>query len=216
VISKSPEGAMRLSAPHADDQGHAYQLLDTMGTASNNFTNRAISHLANSIGDQPHECDGESLGSALALIAAIAPQNELEAALAVQMAATHELAMRAANRAKHAQVRPAMNDYGNMLNKTARTFAAQMEALTKLRRGGEQVVRHVHVYEGGQAVVAGTVNVGGRDVGKVSEQPHALPPVPAVLGADPLGHALPSAGHAEWTVPDARGQVPRRAEGQQE
>lgn len=38
---------------------------------------------------------------------------------------------------------------------------ATVEALAKIMRGGEQVVKHVHVYEGGQAVVAGTFNHGG-------------------------------------------------------
>ena len=42
-----------------------------------------------------------------------------------------------------------------------RTFTAQMEALKKYRTGGEQkmTVEHVHVNEGGQAIV-GTVNQG--------------------------------------------------------
>lgn len=44
-----------------------------------------------------------------------------------------------------------------------RSFALHAEALAKLRRGGEQVFRHVHVNEGGQAVIAGTVNTRGRD-----------------------------------------------------
>ena len=37
---------------------------------------------------------------------------------------------------------------------------ATIEALSKIMRGGEQVVRHVHVNEGGQAVIAGTFNHG--------------------------------------------------------
>jgi Enolase, N-terminal domain len=49
------------------------------------------------------------------------------------------------------------------LNKLARTFAAQVEALKRYRSGGEQTVRveHVTVNEGGQAIV-GTVTHGGR------------------------------------------------------
>lgn len=41
------------------------------------------------------------------------------------------------------------------LNKLARTFNLQLEALKRLRSGGEQKVRvkHVHVHEGGQAIV---------------------------------------------------------------
>ena len=51
--------------------------------------------------------------------------------------------------------------HGNLATKFARTFTAQMEALSKLRRGGEQVVRHIHVGSGAQAVIAETFNAGG-------------------------------------------------------
>jgi hypothetical protein len=50
----------------------------------------------------------------------------------------------------------------------------QMEALTKLRRGGEQTVRveHVHVHNGGQAIV-GNVNHPGGGAARIGNQPHA-------------------------------------------
>ena len=35
--------------------------------------------------------------------------------------------------------------YANMANKAMRSYALHAEALAKLRRGGEQVVKHVHV-----------------------------------------------------------------------
>ena len=46
-------------------------------------------------------------------------------------------------------------------------MVAQIEALAKLHRGGEQnvTVKHVHVHEGGQAVV-GVVNHKGKGTGK--------------------------------------------------
>ena len=44
--------------------------------------------------------------------------------------------------------------------KLLRTFTVQIEALAKLKRGGEQTVRveHVHVYPGGQAIVGAISN----------------------------------------------------------
>ena len=46
-------------------------------------------------------------------------------------------------------------------NKLARTFTAQVEALKRYRSRGEQTVRveHVHVNEGGQAII-GDVSTG--------------------------------------------------------
>ena len=64
------------------------------------------------------------------------------------------------------------------LNKLTRTFAAQMSALKEYRSKGEQkmTVQHVHVAEGGQAIV-GNVSApasGGGANEKAGEQPHAL------------------------------------------
>ena len=50
----------------------------------------------------------------------------------------------------------------NRSTKLMRTFTAQMETLKRLRMGGKQTiqVQHVHVNEGGQAIV-GDVKGGG-------------------------------------------------------
>jgi hypothetical protein len=56
------------------------------------------------------------------------------------------------------------------LNKLARTFAAQLEALKRYRRNGEQkvTVEHVTVNEGGKALV-GNVTHGGEGASKKPE-----------------------------------------------
>jgi hypothetical protein len=59
-----------------------------------------------------------------------------------------------------------------------------MEALKRYRSGGEQkmTVQHVHVAEGGQAIV-GNVSAsapGGGAIGKTKEQPRALGYAPGV------------------------------------
>ena len=49
-----------------------------------------------------------------------------------------------------------------------------VEALDRLARGGEQVIKHVHVdNRGGQAVIADTVQTGGQNA-KTGKQPHAI------------------------------------------
>jgi hypothetical protein len=72
----------------------------------------------------------------------------------------------------------------NGLTKLTRTYAAQMEALKRYRSGGEQkmTVQHVHVADGGQAMV-GNVNAPAERVGvrkKSEDQPHALGYAPFV------------------------------------
>ncbi|WP_157696554.1 hypothetical protein [Porphyrobacter sp. CACIAM 03H1] len=97
---------------------------------------------------------------------------------------------------------------------------ATIEALERLSSGRVQTVKHVHVNEGGQAIVADQFHqhTGGSENGKSNEQPHATGTVgesPALLGADPQGNGVPiPSGERQSPMPHARGQGQRRAEGQ--
>ena len=79
---------------------------------------------------------------------------------------------------------PQQDSAERAFNKLTRTFAAQMSALKEYRSKGEQkmTVQHVHVAEGGQAIVgnvnAPTDGVGARN--KKEVQPHALAYAPGV------------------------------------
>lgn len=97
---------------------------------------------------------------------------------------------------------------------------ATIEALDSLTSGRVQTVKHVHVSEGGQAVVADHFHqhTGGKENGQSSEQPHATGKArhsAALSGPDPSGPAVPVAsGEGKAKVPHARRQRQRRAEGQ--
>jgi hypothetical protein len=104
--------------------------------------------------------------------------------LAAQMAAVHMASMTFARRLAHVENIPQQDSASNAFNKLTRTFAAQVEALKSYRSTVEQkrTVQHVHVAEGGQAIV-GNVNATPEGVGarkKVEEQPHALAYAPGV------------------------------------
>ena len=85
------------------------------------------------------------------------------------------------------------------------------ETLARIKRGGKQTVKVVHVHEGGQAVVADTVNnnrTGGdlgaeaRNDGQVHEQ---SPRGPALPGPDPARDGVPlSRSEREEALPAAR------------
>ena len=66
-------------------------------------------------------------------------------------------------KAVHAETQDRMDSYGTLATKLQRTFTTQIEALAKLRRGGEQKVRveHVHVYPGGRPIVGNVTTAGG-------------------------------------------------------
>ena len=90
----------------------------------------------------------------------IGPRDGLEGLLAVQMVGVHTLAMECMARAASRE----QTDLGVEVNisratKLMRTFANQTEVLGRYRGKGEQkmTVEHVHVYQGGKAIV-GQIN----------------------------------------------------------
>ena len=98
----------------------------------------------------------------LSVIRDLAPRDPVERMLAVQMAATHVATIRSARWLANTDTIAQVQAHYAGFNKTARTFAAQVEALRRHRTGGEQrvVVQHVNVSDGGQAIV-GNVSTGG-------------------------------------------------------
>jgi hypothetical protein len=120
----------------------------------------------------------------LSVIKGIEPRDQIEAMLAAQMAAVHTATMTFARRLAHVETIQQQDSAERAFNKLTRTFAAQMSALKEYRSKGEQkmTVQHVHVAEGGQAIV-GNVNAPAEGVGaqkKVGDQPHALGYAPSV------------------------------------
>ena len=134
-------------------------------------------------------------------------------------------------RAKVASSTDHLERYGTLATKMLRTYTTQLEALAKLRRGGAQkvTVEHVHVYEGGQAIV-GNVNTpspqtlpGGGGRHERGHQAHALAgPAAIAFQADPSmlcpdagRDAMPVAsGQGQGTLPNARRrQGKRRSQG---
>jgi peptidyl-tRNA hydrolase len=84
-----------------------------------------------------------------------------------------ELARRSANNiTKHVD---AAERYGRLALKAQANSRATLEALVKLHQPREQTVRHVHVNEGGQAVIADHFHNhrGEAENGKSDEQSHA-------------------------------------------
>lgn len=106
--------------------------------------------------------------------------------------------------------------YGRLALKAQANSRATLEALAKLHQPREQTVRHIHVNEGAQAVIADQFHnyTGGKQNGKSGDQPHAQGPCgPTVSGSDPLRDAVSIPGR-EWepAVQNARRQGKRRTQ----
>src|SRR5499427_1660163 len=96
-----------------------------------------------------------AMNASLALIEAAAPQNEIEGALAVQMACAHSAAIAVLARFGSCGGYASSVALASAAARLMRAFSAQVEALRRLRHGGNQYVRveHVHVNDQGQAVI---------------------------------------------------------------
>ena len=158
-------------------------LMKAIGTTDADFYSGLLGQLIN-VGSPGREPDEAGTNFMLAIVKGIEPRDQIEAMLAAQMAAVHMASMTFARRLAHVENIPQQDSAERAFNKLTRTFAAQVAALKDYRSKGEQkmTVQHVHVAEGGQAIV-GNVNAapeGGGARGKTGEQPHALGYAPGI------------------------------------
>ena len=104
----------------------------------------------------------QQYGATVAALAGIRPRDELEGMLAGQLLAAHNAAMECYRRAIGEQTFEGRRENLSQANKLSRTYAALLDALNRHRGKGQQkvTVEHVHVHQGGQAIV-GAVNQGG-------------------------------------------------------
>ncbi|MCC0808681.1 hypothetical protein FPV16_21140 [Methylobacterium sp. W2] len=150
---------------HPDLGTGTVNLLNALGTASLPFMNGLLSQITN-VASQGREPDEAGINFVLSVVNGIEPRDEVEAMLAVQMAAVHLATMTFARRLAHVENLPQQEGAERAFNKLARTFTTQIEALKRYRSDGKQTVRveRVTVEAGGQAVV-GAVNIPSRGGG---------------------------------------------------
>jgi hypothetical protein len=164
-------------------------------TWNNVIANQTIQTLWRTNSDQ--EGRKNQVNAAIAGLIGINPNDELEGMLAAQLVACHNASMECYRRAMIGeQTFEGRRENLSQANKLSRTYATLLEALNRHRGKGQQkvTVEHVHVHEGGQAIV-GNVEGGGIRT-KTENQPHALGYAP--------GQTLRSENTDRETVPIAR------------
>ena len=214
-LSQKADSSIEMGAPHADTLGWQNRLEDALGTRSMAFVKTETTQIVNFL-RKNGSVDPNQVDAIFAVLDGAKPENEIEAMLVIQMAATHVLAMRSAAALNHSENIPQQDSNSLALTRLTKTFTAQVEALSKLRRGGTQkvTVEHVHVYEGGQAIVGSLPHSGGRGASlENGHQPHAIEqattlaltecgPMPC---QDPQREPLPvTCSRREETVSNAR------------
>ncbi len=161
-LTESRPGVFSISVDHPD-LGTGWLLLSQkLATNSIDFAYDILKQLVNAVTTGKKPDQGE-VNFALAIINGIEPRDQVETLLAAQMAAVHMAIMTFARRLAHVENIPQQDSAERAFNKLARTFTAQMEALTRYRGKGQQkmTVEHVHVHQGGQAIVGNVNQEGG-------------------------------------------------------
>ena len=191
------------------------------GSTSDDWNNDLVNQVINSLSPRsdPEQVSRQRRATLHALMG-IAPNDEIEGMLAAQLIACHHASMECYGRAMLPQ-QPFEGRRENLsqANKLSRTYATLLEALNRHRGKGQQrvTVEHVHVHEGGQAIVGNVASPGGGAAQKSEEQPHAKQiahaPQPPVWSAVKERERVPVTGDAERPLPDARRPISGRAKG---
>jgi len=213
-VSKGENGIGLQTPDGANATLNAMRLVEAMGVGSDAFLNARVQDLCRYHGSTGSGIDTLALSDALALIAGAGATDPVQSSLLTQMHCTHNAAIRALSAVGKSEWVDNAQMWGNLSVKLLNAYARQAEVLAKLQRGGEQVIKHVHIdNRGGQAVLAEQVITGGGGSEESRNQPLGLDAgSPALLGSDSLGRVvpLPSSQRPE-AMPVARGSTGKRS-----
>ena len=156
-------------APKEEDPDKFWpQMMETTGSTDIDFFKTIVSQVTATLQNKKSE---EVANFVSALMHGLKPRDETEGILIAQMAGTHNLIMEYMNRAMiPGQFLEASNDCINRAYKLMNIFLKQIDALERYRgKRAEQkvIVEHVHIHEGGKAIVG---HVENRPRGEGDEQ----------------------------------------------
>jgi hypothetical protein len=138
------------------------------GSMSDDWNNNVANQTAQTLwffeNSDPDEIRRERHAAVDALMG-IKPGDELEGMIAAQLIAAHNASMECYRRAMmREQTFEGRREALSQANRLSRTYATLLDALNRHRGKGQQkvTVEHVHVHEGGQAIVGNVERRGGR------------------------------------------------------
>ena len=147
-----------------DEELGILALTSSFGVENGEFLIQQLNGLlqASGTGNDSRDELGKKATADIGIVAALEPRDAIESMLAAQMVATHRAIMKAAQQLNHAESIEPSNSAGNRMTKLMNMYTRQIETLNKHRGKGQQkmTVEHVHVNEGGQAII-GNVERGG-------------------------------------------------------
>lgn len=155
-LARADAYSLQTHPPDGEHETWWERLSNALGTMSSDFVSASLMQLQAAARSPYGTVSQTNINAGLAMIEAAAPKNELEAALAVQMACTHTAAMAILAKLDSGfGTERRIAAFGSAAARLMRTFATQLEVLRRLRNGGHQFVHveHVHISDGGRAII---------------------------------------------------------------
>jgi hypothetical protein len=150
-------------APTAELEQHKAAFRGVFGeTLSDEFVDVMLTQLISALRPGPFDVLEEAtLNAAIALIASVKPQSELEALIAVQIVATGFIGLKFLQHSQRHLDEAFIGVYGGYATRLLRLQLELIQTIDRHRRGHKQTVevRHVHIHPGAQGVV-GIINSG--------------------------------------------------------
>jgi hypothetical protein len=139
-------------APKAELQAHKAAFRKVFGeTLSDEFVDEMLTQLDWALAPGPwDQLEAGTVNAAIAIIAAVKPQTELEALLAVQIVAAGFAGLKFLKHGQRHLEEAYISVYGGYATRLLRLQLELIQALDKHRRGHKQTVevRHVHIHSG--------------------------------------------------------------------
>jgi hypothetical protein len=160
-VRKPQKNNDRCVAPTPDLEAHRAALREAFGdTLSDEFAEVMLGKLITALRPGPFDhLDEATINAAIALIASVNPQTELQALLAVQIVATGFTHLKFLSLSQRHLDEIYIDVYGGYAAKLLRLQLDLVQALDRCQRGGKQTVevRHLTIHSGAQGVV-GIIN----------------------------------------------------------
>jgi hypothetical protein len=181
----------KVSIDHPSETVGILLMQNALGTSDRAFMVGLLTQLARATGAKVNV---EDLNFMVSFINGIEPRDQVESALAAQMATVHMAMMKSIQDLPLTKNLLQQDAAERAINKFGRTFIAQVEALKRYRSGGEQkvTVHHVSVSDGGQAIV-----------GNVTQNPRETAPDKA--------SSSPAVAHSKVAPMKTLDEAPRKA-----
>ncbi len=154
-----------IHAPSTDLDAHRAMLRITFGTLSEEFAETMMGKVISGLRPNAYDILEEAtLNAALATVASLRPESEMEALMSVQIVIAGFSALRMLELSQRHLGEDNIAVYGGYANRLLKLQTELLHTLNRHRRGNSQsiVVKHVHIHPGAQGVV-GIVN---RDEGQ--------------------------------------------------